>query len=32
MSISETPGVVVGKIAGPIDEENGTIPMFIDID
>ena len=24
--------IVVGKMAGPIDETNGTIPMFIDID
>jgi hypothetical protein len=32
LSISETPGIVVGKIAGPIDEANGTIPLFIDID
>ena len=32
MSLSPTPGVVVGKIAGPVDEETGTIPMFIDID
>ena len=29
---SETPGVVVGKIAGPIDVESGTVPIFIDID
>lgn len=32
LSISESSGVVVGKIAGPIDEANGTIPMFIDVD
>ena len=25
-------GIVVGKIAGPIDAENGTVPLFIDID
>jgi hypothetical protein len=32
LSITETLGIVVGKIAGPIDEANGTIPLFIDID
>lgn len=25
-------GIVVGKVAGPIDDGNGTVPMFIDID
>jgi hypothetical protein len=25
-------GIVVGKVAGPIDTVNGTIPLFIDID
>ncbi len=29
---SEVDGIVVGKIAGPINETKGTIPMFIDID
>ena len=32
LSMSETPGVVVGKMAGPIDVESGTVPIFIDID
>jgi hypothetical protein len=32
MAIGEASSVVVGKIAGPIDEANGTIPLFIDID
>jgi hypothetical protein len=32
LSVNETDGVVVGKLAGPIDEEKGTVPMFIDID
>lgn len=31
-SSSDTEAIVVGKIAGPIDEKNSTIPMFIDID
>jgi hypothetical protein len=32
LSISEANGIVVGKVAGPIDEAKGTIPMFINID
>ena len=27
-----TAGIVIGKVAGPIDVENRTIPLFIDID
>ncbi len=29
---SESGGIVVGKVAGPIDETTGTIPLYIDID
>ncbi len=29
---SQVDGIVVGRIAGPMDEKNGTIPLFIDID
>ncbi len=32
LSSNDTSGIVVGKLAGPIDEANGTIPLFIDID
>ena len=32
LSIGEVGGIVVGKMAGPIDAKNNTIPMFIDID
>lgn len=31
-SISESDLIVVGKLAGPIDEETGTVPLFINID
>jgi hypothetical protein len=32
LSINEVEGIVVGKVAGAVDEANGTIPLFIDID
>ncbi|WP_420644965.1 hypothetical protein [Candidatus Leptofilum sp.] len=32
LSLSENAGIIVGRMAGPIDEESGTVPMFIDID
>jgi hypothetical protein len=32
LSSAEADGIVIGKVAGPIDEANGTIPLFIDID
>ena len=32
LSNSAADGIVIGKVAGPIDEENATIPMFINID
>ncbi len=32
LSSGEANGIVVGKVAGPIDKANGTIPLFIDID
>jgi hypothetical protein len=32
LSSSEAGGIVVGKVAGPIDEINGTVPLFINID
>lgn len=32
MSASVNDGTVVGKMAGPIDEAAGTIPLYIDID
>ena len=32
LSTSVADGIVVGKVAGPIDRDNGTVPMFIDID
>jgi hypothetical protein len=32
LSTSESNSIIVGKVAGPIDEANGTIPLFIDID
>ena len=32
VSSGEADGIVVGKVAGPIDRANGTIPLFIDID
>ncbi len=25
-------GIVIGKVAGPVDEATGTVPMYIDID
>ena len=31
-SSGEVDGIVVGKVVGPIDAVNGTIPLFIDID
>ncbi len=32
VAAGESDEIVIGKMAGPIDELNGTIPMFIDID
>jgi hypothetical protein len=32
LSNSVADGIVVGKLAGPIDYDNGTVPLFIDID
>ena len=32
LSISEADGIVIGKIAGQINDDNSTVPMFIDID
>lgn len=32
LSSSEAGGIVIGKVAGPIDTANGTVPLFIDID
>lgn len=32
MSSSAAEEIVVGKVAGPINTSNGTVPMFIDID
>lgn len=32
LSNSESEAMVVGRIAGPIDEAKGTMPIFIDID
>jgi hypothetical protein len=32
LSSREADEIVVGKVAGPIDEATGTMPMFIDID
>ena len=32
LASAEADGIVVGKVAGPIDTANGTIPLFIDID
>ena len=29
---NDTGSIVLGKVAGPIDEQNGTIPLFVDID
>ena len=29
---NETDGIVIGKVAGQIDEETGTVPLFINID
>lgn len=28
----QAPAIVIGKMAGPVDETNGTVPVFIDID
>ncbi len=32
VAAGESDDIVIGKMAGPVDELNGTIPMFIDID
>ncbi len=32
LSSAVVDGIVVGKVAGPIDEKTGTLPMFINID
>jgi hypothetical protein len=32
LSTADGNGIIVGKVAGPIDQTNGTIPLFINID
>jgi hypothetical protein len=32
LSSNEPDGIIVGKVAGPIDETNSAMPLFIDID
>ncbi len=32
LATGQTKGIVIGKMAGPVDETTGTVPLFIDID